>query len=266
MKIVFLTNRNRRSAGILRAFARNDIEVDAIVIESPDEPEVSLLNALSRKSRTLVRYVKEARYERITERISENLNVLKMKLKPAPTPWKLEEYYHLFSSRVRVVENFNDENTANILRALEPDLIVVGGARILTERIISIPKTGTLNAHPGLLPAYRGEDTMRWAILNGDPIGVTVHFIDRGVDTGEIVLQERIEIAADDSIESLSAKADGLAGTLMVRAIKIVRNEKAKPVPQSKDEGKQYFRMPRRYRKATTRRLRQMQKALSPAS
>ncbi len=262
MKIVVLTNKNRRGACILRALKSNNIKIHAIIIESPTKNQAPLLKTLSRKMTSLMGYIKQGRYERMLDRFLEGVDALKQKLKPRRAPWKSEEYYRPFCEGLLVVENFNDANTTQILHRLGPDLLVVGGARILKEHIIRIPKMGIVNAHPGLLPTYRGEDTILWAVLNGEAVGVTVHFIDIGIDTGAIIVQERLAVTGTDTIESLSDKADELAGELMVKAVTRIRDGNAQARPQKTGEGKQYRFMPRRYYRTTRAKLKEMQKKM----
>lgn len=103
-----------------------------------------------------------------------------------------------------------------------------------------------LNAHPGLLPKYRGVDVIPWAILNDDEVGVTVHFVDRGVDTGQICVREVLAIQHNDSIVSLRNRAEELAGRLMAQTVLSITNgDKIEAVENPKDDGKQYYRMSR---------------------
>jgi methionyl-tRNA formyltransferase len=91
---------------------------------------------------------------------------------------------------------------------LNPDLIVVCGYKyIIRAEIFNIPKFGTINIHPSYLPNYRGQHVVNWAIANGEnETGVTIHFIDEGIDTGDIIVQKKIPILFEDSASTLHEK------------------------------------------------------------
>ena len=108
-------------------------------------------------------------------------------------PKKVNEIICNLQIKTHFVENHNDEQTENILQQYNPDYIVLGNARILKSNIIQIPKKGILNAHPAILPKYQGLDCVGWSILNADSVGATSHFIDEGIDSGPIVLQEIVD-------------------------------------------------------------------------
>jgi len=92
--------------------------------------------------------------------------------------------------------------------------------QILREKILSLPPRGTLNCHAGALPFYRGRNPLTWAIINGeDEFGVTVHWVDLGIDTGDIVLQIKMPIQPSDTYATLLASAEELCASALVRAI-----------------------------------------------
>jgi methionyl-tRNA formyltransferase len=87
------------------------------------------------------------------------------------------------------------------LRELAPDLLIVNSyAMILRPDILAVPRFGAVNVHGALLPAYRGANPTEWALINGErETGVTIHAIDRGIDTGPIVAQRRVPIRFEDT-------------------------------------------------------------------
>lgn len=74
-----------------------------------------------------------------------------------------------------------------VVRSLKPDLAIHAGVGILRPAILEIPRLGTINAHMGILPSYRGMNVAEWSRLKGDPVGCTVHLVDPGIDTGDII-------------------------------------------------------------------------------
>ena len=244
MRLVFLTSKCSRAAELLSHMKNRGIAVEAILILRPNRYE-------------MVRsFIKRVGIVRATTIASSRVLVL---LAPWKTDsWLRDAFYHAHANRVCIVDDFNGEQCEQLLTELEPEIVALGCSPILRGSIIDIPKIGILNAHPGLLPRYRGVDAIPWAIYNGDDIGVTVHFIDRGVDTGPIVTQRVINVQKKDTIESLWKKADAVAAELLSDAIsRILQRDRVPTTLQSIDDGKQYCRMPSELLRETRRRLRE---------
>ena len=129
------------------------------------------------------------------------------------------------------------------LRRLAPDLLILMGADIVAAAVLAVPRLGTINAHYGLLPAYRGMNVTEWSVFRGDPVGVTVHLVDEGVDTGDILLQEEISVEDGETFATLRRRHRDVAARLVVQAALQLRDGSARPVPQASDEGRQYYRM-----------------------
>ena len=104
---------------------------------------------------------------------------------------------------------------------LKPDaIVVVGYGRIVPQWMLDLPSLGNINLHASLLPKYRGAAPIQWAIARGESItGVTTMKIDAGLDTGDILLQEEIPIASDDTAEALAPKLASVGANLMVRTL-----------------------------------------------
>jgi folate-dependent phosphoribosylglycinamide formyltransferase PurN len=101
----------------------------------------------------------------------------------------------------------NDQNSPKAVAHLEkwsPDLLVFTGGNILRKDLLAVPRLGVLNLHLGLLPEVRGMSTPEWSLLQGIPVGVTIHYIDAGIDTGPILQrQEFPDLAAAESLSDL---------------------------------------------------------------
>src|SRR6202020_1930943 len=107
------------------------------------------------------------------------------------------------------------------LSDLNPDaIIVVGYGRIIPQWMLDLPPLGNINLHASLLPKYRGAAPIQWAIAQGEPAtGVTTMKIDAGLDTGDILLQQEMAIAADDTAETLSPKLATAGAELTVETL-----------------------------------------------
>ena len=124
------------------------------------------------------------------------------------------------------------------LRVLKPDLIVVVAfGRILPPEILDLPPRGCVNLHASLLPKYRGAAPIQWAIINGEQeTGVTTIQMDPGMDTGDILLHERVSILPEDTAGSLSVRMAERGADLMLRTLKGIESGEIVPVPQNSSE------------------------------
>jgi hypothetical protein len=129
--------------------------------------------------------------------------------------------------------------------ALEPDLLVHAGAGILRAPLLALARLGTLNAHMGLLPDYRGVHVAEWAAFNGDPVGCAVHLIDPGIDTGDILCTRAVETRGVRTVAALRARVDDAQIALLGEVVRHVWLTGALPPrhPQRADDGRQYFAM-----------------------
>jgi methionyl-tRNA formyltransferase len=152
------------------------------------------------------------------------------------------------------VDELNGPRAVRALRDARPDLIIYTGGGIVRDELLAIPSVGILNAHMGLLPGYRGMNALEWSLLLGDRLGVTVHFIDSGIDTGDILLQRELETSPSDTIASLREAATRLSAGAVAAAVRMLREGEETRLPQTR-EGKQYFVMHARLKHLAERRL-----------
>lgn len=130
----------------------------------------------------------------------------------------------------------NNPEAVEQLRSYNADMFVVAAfGQILTEEVLNMPKYGCINIHASLLPAYRGAAPIQWAILDGlKETGVTIMQMDKGIDTGDILMQETLAIESTDTGESLFDKLSILGAKAIVRAIPLI--EEGSLVPQKQDD------------------------------
>ncbi len=124
------------------------------------------------------------------------------------------------------------------LRSYEADIFVVAAfGQILSEEILAMPKYGCVNIHASLLPKYRGAGPIQWAIINGEKItGVTIMQMDKGLDTGDMLFQSEVEIASDETADTLHDKLAEAGARLIVEALEKIEAGSVKPVKQNDEE------------------------------
>lgn len=128
---------------------------------------------------------------------------------------------------------FNEQMTQ-----LAPDLfIVVAFGQILPKRLLDIPVTGSINVHASLLPRYRGAAPIQWAIINGDrETGTTTMMMDKGMDTGDILLMEKTHIGPDETAADLHDRLSEMGARTLIRTLERLQNGSLERAPQDHEQ------------------------------
>ena len=123
------------------------------------------------------------------------------------------------------------------IKRFKPDVIcVVAYGKILPKEILEISKFGCINVHGSLLPQYRGAAPIQWAVLNGDKTtGITTMYMDTGMDTGDMILKEEIEIGENDTTGDVWEKLSKIGANLLVKTLKQIEEGTAPRIPQGTD-------------------------------
>lgn len=148
----------------------------------------------------------------------------------------LERFVEKKGIHYRYMLSSNDAGLEGWVRYLKPDLIVVFGmSQLLKENIFSIPVLGTINMHPAMLPDYRGPNPDFWQYINMEmKPGVTIHYIDKGEDTGDVINQERVHIPlGTKSPERLDRLIGDIGVKNLLKTIDELASGTAKSVKQS---------------------------------
>ena len=133
------------------------------------------------------------------------------------------------------------EEFASLLEELSPDVIVVVAyGKILPKNVLDFPKYGCINVHGSLLPEYRGAAPMQRAIIDGKKqTGITTMYMAEGLDTGDMLLKETVDITDSDNFETIHDKLGECGATLIVRTLEGIENGSVSRIPQN-EEGATY--------------------------
>lgn len=131
-----------------------------------------------------------------------------------------------------------ESGAVEVLRGYEADIFVVAAfGQILSEEILSMPKYGCVNIHASLLPKYRGAAPIQWAVINGEKVtGVTIMQMDKGIDTGDMLMKAEVAIDARETGDSLHDKLAQAGARLIVEALPKIENGEITPVKQNGEE------------------------------
>lgn len=126
----------------------------------------------------------------------------------------------------------------NLLKELNPELVVVVAfGQILSKEILEIPRYGCLNVHASILPKYRGAAPIHWAIINGEKeSGVSIMYMDEGLDTGDVLLVKKVSIEHQDTTGILHDKLAALGAEAIVEAIEKILAGQAERTPQEHEK------------------------------
>ena len=109
--------------------------------------------------------------------------------------------------------------TLEWVRSFRPDVLVLVGADIVPRALLEIPRLGTINPHYGLLPRYRGMNVTEWSIYHDDPVGVTIHAVDPGIDTGDILVRESVPVRPGATLTSVRAQQQETSARLLKETV-----------------------------------------------
>lgn len=148
-----------------------------------------------------------------------------------PTPVKVKALEH--NLPVLMPERFKDPAFLKAYADWSPDVAVVVAFKILPPAVFDLPRYGTLNIHPSLLPKYRGPAPLAWALINGDDeTAVSIIRITRKVDAGGVLLQRRIKLDYQETAGELSDRLGPVGGELVLEAIEKLKNDNLSLIPQ----------------------------------
>lgn len=192
--------------------------------------------------RTIGRRVQSRFYdwldERINRRVATELGALSL---PGPLEAK--------TTRIER-KDINSNETADIIRAFNPDLLIASSCPLLKRNIFAVSRLATLNLHWGVAPHYRGEHTLFWPQYLGDyeNIGVTIHQIDEGIDTGPILAIGCPAISPDDTQATLNAKCARVAADLLAEVLARIQKSWSIGGLTSQERGRLFLRRDRSFR------------------
>jgi folate-dependent phosphoribosylglycinamide formyltransferase PurN len=158
---------------------------------------------------------------------------------------------------LRAAEHNHPEAIA-FVRERRPDVVAFTGGGLVRRPLLEVSGRGVFNTHMGVLPPYRGMDVVEWPLLERREasvgLGVTLHFMDPGVDTGPIVAVRRVPIRPGDTMERLRTRFEPVMLELLLEGIRALRDGRLEATPQARDAGRQYFVLhPRLYERARAR-------------
>ena len=150
------------------------------------------------------------------------------------------------AERVKIckVKDHTDKKCEQFLKQIKPDLIILGpSSSIIRPNILNIPKIGIINAHMGLLPQFRGMNALEWTLFHLRKACVTIHFVDAGLDTGDIINTYEFPIENKSNVRDLRIVGRKKMAEQLAKSVENIQNGNYHRTKQIIEEGKQYFSM-----------------------
>ena len=229
-RIVLLAGRRESTNVVYHALA-DEFDIARVIIEEP----VARVPFLKRRAKNvgLAKVIGQVLFRAIVPPLLRAISRRRRReimqeygLNDAPIP----------PEKVTHVASVNADETIALLKALDPAVVVINGTRIIASKVLTAIPARFLNTHAGITPLYRGVHGAYWALTEGDRAhaGVTVHFVDPGIDTGGILEQGRIEPTARDNFATYPLLQLGVGLPLLRKAIRDVLEGRAevKPAPE----------------------------------
>lgn len=138
---------------------------------------------------------------------------------------------------LKTTDSVNSDKTLKLLQELKPDLVIVNGCRIISKKILNNVNATFINTHEGITPKYRGIHGCYWALVNNDKenCGVTVHLVDKGVDTGEVIYQSRVLPEKSDNFTTYPLYQTAEGCKILKLAVEDFCNDRLKTISGTKD-------------------------------
>ncbi len=249
-RIVLLsTPRSKKCARLLAALDAVNVKPAAIVIENPKElPFAMRLRAAMREEGLAPLWRKLGRRSGAPGNGGNGASTASD---------SIAALAHARGIECLIVPGLEDPHALEQIRKLHPDVCVTAGVGILRRGLLEIPTLGTLNAHMGMLPTWRGMNVAEWAALHRAIVGVTVHLVDAGIDTGDLLTANPVDVEGCTSIEQLRERCDRDQLERLAQVLAYVQRSGTLP-PRTKQrpaDGIQFFTMHPALREILERRL-----------
>jgi len=212
----------------IKTFLQNNVPLCCVIMESKKQTD------------NWQRSIQKMKRDGIATTLKRIYQIIKLKI-TRQTPSQQAEKNQI---PVYWVKSFNSDQCESLLKEIHVELLAIASAPILKPNIFQKAIKGCLNAHPGWLPQYRGLGANAYALKEGHHPGITIHFIDEGIDTGRIIIRERVDLCPGDTIAKVNDRAVERGAVLMTNVIHQIELNSLQLPHIADPKGKNYRIMP----------------------
>jgi methionyl-tRNA formyltransferase len=236
-KIIMLSGRGSSSTFMYNGL-KDEFDILAVLVEDKGSKKKFLKRRI--KKLGIVKVVGQMLFQMTVPRILTatsrgRIDEIKSTYKLDATPIPTEV--------IRQITTVNSPECIELIKSIDPDLIIVNGTRIISEKVLSSTSAPFINTHVGITPKYRGVHGGYWAVANNDKenCGVTVHIVDKGIDTGSILFQKTVALHPKDNFATYSLIQTGEGIALMKKAIRDFQQGKLQPISGPSCDSKLWY-------------------------
>lgn len=237
MKIVFLAG-NGESTRFMYNGLKKDFLIEKVIIENKVSPKKMIKRRI--KKLGFLHVVNQIFFQLTFQKILKVTS--KSRIEYLKTKFNLSDKT-LPKNIVSEVPSVNDEECIENLKNINPDVIIVSGTRIISNKVLKSVDALFINTHVGITPQYRGVYGAYWALVNDDArnCGVTIHLVDSGIDTGSIIRQETINPSPKDNFITYAYHQYGAAIPMMKTALNDIVSGQLKTYDKEKVKSNLYY-------------------------
>tara|TARA_B100000768_G_scaffold180070_1_gene199144 strand:+ start:3570 stop:4334 length:765 start_codon:yes stop_codon:yes gene_type:complete len=237
MKILMLTGKGESSLFIYNALKKN-YNIDKVIIED------------SVSTKRLIRSrIKKLGFFKVANQLIFQLTISKfLKISSIKRIKKLKKKYNFSTQIVKdsvliKVSSVNDIESIAAIKKINPDIIIINGTRIISTKVLDCTSAIFINTHVGITPQYRGVHGGYWSLVCNDEknCGVTIHKVDKGIDTGDIIYQNNITITKQDNFSTYPYLQYGIAIPLLKSALNDIINNNLRTFKKDKLKSNLYY-------------------------
>lgn len=225
---------------VCEELVRDGYHIDSIVVRKFSLAR--FLEEFSRDGKRLLKKIWKKLVLREKAYSNESENIVQYRKKKNLSITNIKEFK---KSGIKIItcKSLNADVVENHLKKLPEKLVVFTGGGIIRPNILKVAGDGIINCHMGILPKYKGMDLPEWALLEGnkDQIGLTLHFMDEGIDTGDILRKVNIPIKEKESVKELRMRFEPIMVSSIVNVTKDYLSNKIELTKQEPGQPKQYF-------------------------
>jgi methionyl-tRNA formyltransferase len=237
MKIIMLVGKGESSRFIYNAL-KSEFIIEKVIIENNVSRKKLIESRI--KKLGILKVINQLLFQVV---ISNILGIISYNRKK-----ELRQFYNLSTNaieehKIKIVSSVNDIECIRALKQLNPHIIIVNGTRIISKDVLGCTSALFINIHVGITPEYRGVHGAYWSLVNRDRgnCGVTIHKVDKGIDTGDIIFQSIIKFTGEDNFSTYPLHQYGVAIPLLKRAIGDFKNNDLKLFKKNNDKSSLFY-------------------------
>ena len=237
MKIIILSGKVESTLFIYNAVKKHHF-IDQVIIEEKVSAYKVILSRI--KKLGLIKVINQLFFQVLISKLLKIISTDRIS--------EIKKKYNLNNNKIDLnkitnVSSINDNYTINLIKKIDPKVIIVNGTRIISKNVLECTSAIFINTHAGITPEYRGVHGGYWSLINNDNdnCGVTIHLVDKGIDTGDIIFQKKIKISKNDNFSTYPFLQYGIALPSLISTLNNIKIKKLKTFKKINSNSKLFY-------------------------